>query len=109
VSKDEIHDLGGAIVSVCSKSKYLKFEMAELVQIWRQKCFYIKDHISFEFDEYVLAPFDPAKSLTKLKSWDALPSETEAKEIKPLLAQILELKNAAKKELNGTQLMVFFL
>jgi hypothetical protein len=109
VSKDEIHDLGGTIVSVRSKSKYLKFEMAESFQIWRQKWFYIKDYKSYEFDEYGLAPFDLAKILTKLKSWDALPSETEAGEIKPLLAQILELKNAAKKELNGTQLMVFFL
>jgi hypothetical protein len=42
------------------------------------------------------------KGLTKLKSWDA-----EVEEIQPLLARILELKNAAKKELNGTQLMVF--
>jgi hypothetical protein len=56
-----------------------------------------------------LAPFDPAKSIIKLKSWDALPYEAEAEEIRPLLTQILELKNAAKKELNGTQLMVFFL
>jgi hypothetical protein len=32
VSKEEIHDLGGAIVSVWSESQYLKFEMAELVQ-----------------------------------------------------------------------------
>jgi hypothetical protein len=56
-----------------------------------------------------LAPFDLAKGLTKLTSWYALPSETEAEEIKPLLAQIPELKNAAKNELNWTQLMVFFL
>jgi hypothetical protein len=58
-----------------------------------------------------LAPFDPTKSLKKLKSWDALPSEAEdeAEEIKPLLTRILDLKNAAKKELSGTQLMVFFL
>jgi hypothetical protein len=45
----------------------------------------------------------------KLTSRDALPSETEAEEIKPLLARIQELKNAMKKELNGTQLIVFFL
>jgi hypothetical protein len=56
-----------------------------------------------------LAPFDPNKSLTKLKSWDALPSESEAKEIRPLLAQNLDLKNATKKEFNGTQLIVLFL
>jgi hypothetical protein len=56
-----------------------------------------------------LAPFDPSKGLTKLKSWDEMPSEAEAKEIRPLLTRILELTNAAKKELNGTQLVVFFL
>jgi hypothetical protein len=32
VSKGEIHDLGGAIVSIRSESQYLKFEMAESVQ-----------------------------------------------------------------------------
>jgi hypothetical protein len=83
--------------------------MAESVQNWRQKWFYIKDQKSSEADEYGLALFDPAKPLTKLTSWDALPSETEAEEIKPLLAHIQELKNATKKELNGTQLIVFFL
>jgi hypothetical protein len=92
VSKEEIHDLGGTIVSVRSESQYLKFEIAESVQNWRQKWFYIKDHKSSETDEYGLAPFDPAKGLTKLMSWDALPSETEAEEIKPLLAHIQELK-----------------
>jgi hypothetical protein len=59
----------------------MKFEMAKSVQNWRQKWFYIKDQNSSEFDEYGLAPFDLAKSLKKLKSWDALPIETEAKEI----------------------------
>jgi hypothetical protein len=83
--------------------------MAELVQGWRQQWFYIKDQKSSEADEYRLAPFNPAKPLTKLTSWDALPSEAEAEEIKPLLARIQELKNAAKKELNGMQLLVFLL
>jgi hypothetical protein len=31
-SKEEVHDLGGAIVSVRSESQYLAFEMAEFVQ-----------------------------------------------------------------------------
>jgi hypothetical protein len=83
--------------------------MAESVQNWRKKWFYIKDQKSCESDEYGLAPFDPAKGLTKLKYGDALPSKSEVEVIQPLLARILELKNAAKRELNGTQLMVFFL
>jgi hypothetical protein len=73
-TKDEIHDLSGAIVSVRSESQYLAFEMAESVQGWRQKWFYIKDQKSSEADEYGLAPFDADKCLTKLTSWDALPS-----------------------------------
>jgi hypothetical protein len=48
VSKEEIHDLGGTIVFVRSESQYLKFEMAELVQNWRQMWFCIKDHKSSE-------------------------------------------------------------
>jgi hypothetical protein len=43
-----------------------------------------------------------------LTTWDALPSDAEVESIKPLLAHIQELKNAAKKELTGTQLMAFF-
>jgi hypothetical protein len=64
---------------------------AEYVQGWRQKWFYIKDQKSSEADVYGLAPFDAAKPLTKLTTWDALPSETKVKEIKPLLARIQEL------------------
>jgi hypothetical protein len=96
------------MVYVRSESQYLAFEMAESVQNWRQKWFYIKDHKSSAAEEYKLAPFDPAKALTKQTSWDALPSETEAEEIKPLLAHIQELKDAAKIELHGTQLIVSF-
>jgi hypothetical protein len=43
VSKEEVHDLRGAIISVNLESQYLKFNMADLVQNWRQKWFYIKD------------------------------------------------------------------
>jgi hypothetical protein len=106
-SKDEIPVLGGAIVFVRSESQYLAFKMAESVQGWRQKWFYIKDQKSSEADEYGLAPFDATKSLTKLTSWDALPSNAEIEEIKPLLAHIHELKNTVEKELIGIQLMVF--
>jgi hypothetical protein len=35
VSKEEIHDVGGSIVSVRSESQYIAFEMAESVQNWR--------------------------------------------------------------------------
>jgi hypothetical protein len=62
-----------------------------------------------EAEEYGLAPFGLAEGLTKLMSWDALLLETEAEVIKTLLACIQELKNAAKKELHGTQLIVCFL
>jgi hypothetical protein len=83
--------------------------MAQSVQGWRHKWFYIKDQKSAESDKYGLAPFDASKSLMKLTTWDALPFNAEVKSIKPLLARIQELKNAAGKELTGTQLMVFFL
>jgi hypothetical protein len=83
--------------------------MAQSVQGRRHKWFYIKDQKSAESDKYELAPFDANKSLTKLTTWDALPSDAEVKNIKPLLACIQELKTAAGKELTGTQLMVFFL
>jgi hypothetical protein len=83
--------------------------MAQSVQGWRLKWFYIKDKKSAESDKYGLAPFDASKRLTKLTTWDTLPFDAEVKCIKPLLARIQELKNAAGKELNGTQLMVFFL
>jgi hypothetical protein len=82
--------------------------MAQSVQGWRQKWFYIKDQKFSNSDQYGLAPFDVSKGLTKLTTWDALPSDAEVENIKPLLARIQELKNAAGNRLTGTQLMVFF-
>jgi hypothetical protein len=87
-SKDEIPELGGIIVSMRSESQYLTFKMAESVQGWRQMWSYIKDQKSSKDDEYGLAPFDAHKSLMKLSTWDAMPSDAEAEEIKPLLARI---------------------
>jgi hypothetical protein len=65
-----IHDLGGAIMSVQSEAQYLKFEMAQSVQNWRHKWFYIKDQKFCESDEYGLAPFDPAKGTVVVSSTD---------------------------------------
>jgi hypothetical protein len=62
--------------------------MAASVQGWRQKWFYIKDQKADDSDQYGLAPFDASKSLTKLMTWDARPSEAEVEDIKPLLARI---------------------
>jgi hypothetical protein len=83
--------------------------MSHSVQGWRQKWFYIKDQKSSDSDQYGLATFDASKGLTKLTTWDALPSEVEVESIKTLLARIQELKNAVGSALMGTQLMAFFL
>jgi hypothetical protein len=69
--------------------------MAASVQGWRQKWFYIKDQKATDSDQYDLAPFDANKSLTKLTTWDAPPSEDEVEDIKPLLARIQRLKSVA--------------
>jgi hypothetical protein len=108
-SLSKIPELGGAIISVRSELQYLDFKMAQSVQHWRQKWFYIKDQKFSDSDQYGLAPFDASKGLTKLTTWDALPSDAEVDNIKPMLAHIQELKNAAGNGLTGTQLMVFFL
>jgi hypothetical protein len=71
--------------------------------------FYIKDQKAADSDQYGLAPFDASKSLTKLTTWDAPPSEVEVEDIKPWLARILKLKSATRGGLIGTQLMTFFL
>jgi hypothetical protein len=83
--------------------------MAQSVQGWRKKWFYIKDQKSSDSNQYGLAPFDASKGLTKLTTWDALTSEAEVKIIKPLLARIQVLKSAAGGRLTGTRLMEFFL
>jgi hypothetical protein len=83
--------------------------LSESVQGWRQKWFYIKEQKTSAADEYGLAPFDAGKGLTKLTSWDPLPSDAEVEEIKPWLARIKELKIVTEKELTSTQLIVFFL
>jgi hypothetical protein len=102
VPKVKFQSFGGAFVSMRSELQYLDCKMAQSVQGWRHKWFYIKDQKSAESDKYGLAPFDASKSLTKLTTWDALPSDAEVESIKTLLTHIEELKNAAEKELTGT-------
>jgi hypothetical protein len=95
VSLAENPELGGVVVSVRSESHYLEFQMAQSVQGWRQKWFYIKDQKSSNPDQYGFAPFDASKGMTKLTTWDASPSEAEVENIKPLLARIQGLKSEA--------------
>jgi hypothetical protein len=109
ISLDKKPELGGAIVSVRSESHYLEFNMATLVQGWRQKWLYIKDQKATASDQYGLPPFDTNQNLTKLTTWDTPPSEAEVEVIKPLLTRIQRLKSTAGGELIGMQLMAFFL
>jgi hypothetical protein len=83
--------------------------MAASVQGWRNKWFYIKDQKVSSSDQYGIAPFDAAKNLKKLASWDSPPTEAEMEDIKPLLARIQALKSSSGGALSGTQLMAFFL
>jgi hypothetical protein len=109
VSLSKKPELGGAVVSVRAESQYLEFSMVASVQGWRKKWFYIKDHKVSSSDEYGIAPFDAAKNLKKLASWDSPPTEAEMEDIKPLLARIQALKSNHGGALSGTQLMAFFL
>jgi hypothetical protein len=108
VSLSHKPELGGAIISVCDKAQYLEFSMSALVQGWRTKWFYIKDRKASSEDEYGLAPFDASKDLKKLASWDSPPTDSEMKEIAPLLDRIQALKGGRGGALSGIQLMAFF-
>jgi hypothetical protein len=103
-----MRELGRAVVFVCVESQYLEFSMAASVQGWRKKWFYIKDQKISSSDQYGLAPFDAAKDLKKLASWDSPPTEAEMEDIKPLLARIQALKSGSRGALLGTQLWHFF-
>jgi hypothetical protein len=83
--------------------------MAASVQGWRKKWFYIKDQKIFSSDQYDIAPFDAAKDLKKLASWDSPPPKAEMEDIKPLLARIQALESGSRGALSGTQFMSFFL
>jgi hypothetical protein len=83
--------------------------MAASVQGWKKKWFYIKDQKSSPSDLFVIAPFDAAKNLEKLVSWDSPPTEAEMEDVKPLLACIRTLKSDDGGALTGTELMAFFL
>jgi hypothetical protein len=83
--------------------------MAASVQGWKNKWFYIKDKKSSPADLFGIAPFDAAKNLEKLVSWDSPPMEAEMEDVKPLLARIQALKSDDGGALTGTQLMAFFL
>jgi hypothetical protein len=83
--------------------------MADSMQCWRKKWFYIKDQKNSSFDHYGIAPFDANKYLKKLSSWDSPPTKAEMEDIKPLMAHIQTLKSASGGALSGMQLMAFFL
>jgi hypothetical protein len=87
----------------------LEFAMAASVQGWKKKWFYIKNQKISSSDQYGIAPFDAAKDLKKLASWDSPPTKAEMEDIKPLLAHIQALKSGSGGALSGTQLMSFFL
>jgi hypothetical protein len=98
VSLTKDPELGGAVVSLCSESHYLEFNMAVSVQGWRKKWFYIKDQKAMSSDKFGIAPFDASKSLTKLTSRDSPPTEAEVENIKPLLTRCYSVM-APKKRL----------
>jgi hypothetical protein len=107
VSLSKKPELGGVVVSVRAESQYLQFSMAASLQGWRKKWFYIKDQKVSSSDLYGIAPFDAAKTLKKLASWDSPPIETEMEDVKPLVARIQALKSDDGGSLPVTQLMAF--
>jgi hypothetical protein len=88
VSLEKNPELEGAVVSMRSKSHYLEFNMAALVQGWRKKWFYVKDQKAAASDQYGFPPFDANQNLIKLTTWYAPPSKAEVEVIKPLLRRI---------------------
>jgi hypothetical protein len=84
-SKEEVHDVGGATISVRPEAKYFSFKMADSIQGWCTKWFYIKDQKSLEAQEFGLAPFDPTKEIKKLKTWDQPRTDAELTETKSLM------------------------
>jgi hypothetical protein len=61
-SKGEISELGSSNVSMRSESQYLDLKMAQSVQGWRQKWFYIKDKKYSKSDQYGLAHLMPVRA-----------------------------------------------
>ena len=84
-TKTAIHNVGRAIISIQPEAEYFDFKMAESIQNWRKKWFYIKDEKAEE-QKFGLAPFDPTKPVKKLKSWNQPLTEAELEEIEPLMA-----------------------
>ncbi|KAM0887740.1 hypothetical protein ACQ4PT_028807 [Festuca glaucescens] len=107
-TKTAIHNVGGAIISIRPEAEYFDFKMAESVQNWRKKWFYIKDEKAKE-QKFDLAPFDQTKSVKKLKSWDQPLTGAELKETELLMARIHTLQTDEGKELSGLQIMTHFL
>lgn len=69
---------------------------------------YVKDESS-EHELYRLSPFDPTKSVKKLKAWGEGATPAEIKETQPMLDHIYDLLYASGKEVSGVQLIVHFL
>jgi hypothetical protein len=99
--KNGLHNVGGAIISVRPEVEYFSFKMADSIQDWRKRWFYIKDEKSLEEQKFGLASFDPKKEVKKLKSWDHALSAEELEETNPLMAQIQTLQHEQGKKLSG--------
>jgi hypothetical protein len=108
ISRTDVHDVGGAIISTKSPAGYFDLRMRESLQDWRRKCFYIKDEL-VAGQIYGLAPFDDAAEVKKLKSWDIPLTVAELEETEPMIHKIQTLQTTVGKELLGLQLMAFFL
>jgi hypothetical protein len=77
--------------------------MAESVQDWRKKWFYVKD-AQVEGQKFGVAPFDSTKQVKKLKSWDLPLTDAEVVETEPLMERIRALQITEGKELLGLQI-----
>ncbi|KAM0853649.1 hypothetical protein ACQ4PT_050942 [Festuca glaucescens] len=108
VSRTDVHDVGGAIISTRSPTSYFDLRMRDSVQDWRKKWFYVKDE-PVAGQKYGLAPLDAAAEVKKLKSWDIPLTDAELEEMEPMIRKIKPLQTTMYKELSGLQLMAFFI
>jgi hypothetical protein len=88
-SKESLHDVGDVIFGVRPEAEYFDINMADLVQNWQKKWFYIKDKKFSEKQKFGLALFDPKKGVKKLQSLYLPLSNEELKETEPLISRIV--------------------
>uniref|UniRef100_A0ACD5VNA9 Uncharacterized protein n=1 Tax=Avena sativa TaxID=4498 RepID=A0ACD5VNA9_AVESA len=99
-----VYDVGGCGIHVDSSITYFDIKLMASVQGWRDKWFYIRDQKA-DGEHFGLAPFDPAMSCRRRRSWKNVVMPSESEETEVLYERVCDLESRMGKVEGGCTLI----